>query len=279
MRTAFSKMHGLGNDFVLVDGTEVEDLPAALDPSRVRRLGDRHRGIGFDQLLVAVPPTRPEAHIGARVFNADGGEVGQCGNGLRCFAVFARERGLVSRSSMCIEVAGRLVRAEVLADGEVRVDMGAPAFEPDDIPFVADARAPSYVLQCNGEELRIGAVSLGNPHAVVRVPEVDDYPVVDLAPSIQAHTRFPASANVGFMQVIGERHVRLRVYERGVGETLACGSGACAAAVVGRENGWLDDAVDVDLPGGSLRVQWTGNGYPVWLTGPTTWVYEGEVST
>jgi diaminopimelate epimerase len=276
MGLQFTKMHGAGNDFVLVDGTAIG---LDLDPGRIRALADRHRGIGFDQLLVAEPAARPDAHLRMRIYNADGSEAGQCGNGLRCFAMFARERGLAAHEELRVETRDRVAGVRLLADGRVRVDMGVPTLEPQAVPFQAEADRPLHELEVDGERVEVSVVSMGNPHAVVRVADVAGAPVGRLGPRIEVHPRFPAGVNVGFLEVVDVAHVRLRVHERGVGETLACGSGACAAMVVGRRLGWLSPGpVAIDLPGGCLEAQWEGMGAPVWLTGPVATVFRGETA-
>lgn len=274
MRVPFTKMHGIGNDFVVVD-----NMSRALELTcdQVRRVADRRRGIGCDQVLVAEPPNGSGASLRMRIWNSDGAEVEQCGNGVRCVAVFAREHGIVDADEIVIETGERLVHAELLGDGRVTVDMGVPRFEPRDIPFVAEARAAGYALRVDGRELDIGAVSLGNPHAVLRVDDVATAPVATLGPLIQSCGRFPQGVNVGFMAIDDARRARLRVFERGVGETLACGSGACAAMAVGRERGWLASEARLSLPGGDLNLRWEGEGRPIWMTGPTQRAFAGEI--
>ncbi len=274
MRLAFTKMHGLGNDFVVIDAIAQD---ADLAPAVVRFLADRRRGVGCDQVLVVASPVSPEADFRYRIFNADGTEVEQCGNGARCFARFVREKGLSDKDEIVVETAAGIIRPRLLPDGRVTVDMGSPRFEPGEIPLVAQTRALNYSLHVDGQVVTIGAVSMGNPHAVLLVDDVSTAPVTVLAPSIQAHDRFPRSANVGFMQVISTRHIRLRVYERGVGETLACGTGACAAVCVGRIWGLLEDRVEVDLPGGRLSVEWDGGIGRVRMTGPAVTVFDGAI--
>jgi diaminopimelate epimerase len=274
MQLSFTKMHGLGNDFVVLDATR---RPLTLTAEQVRRLADRRLGVGCDQVLLVTAPSGAEADFGYRIFNADGGEVEQCGNGARCFARFVRDRGLTDRDEIRVETLGGLIRPRVEPDGQVTVDMGRPRFAPADLPFLAEGEAPAYALEVSGQTLRIGAVSMGNPHAVLRVADVASAPVATLGPRIESHPRFPRRVNAGFMEVVGPSQVRLRVYERGVGETLACGTGACAAVAVGRRWGLLEEAVDVDLPGGRLRVRWDGGEGPVWMTGPAVTVFEGQI--
>jgi diaminopimelate epimerase len=270
MRTTFTKMHGLGNDFVVIRS----DDGAPPGASVIRGLADRSTGIGFDQLLWLEPARAAGADIYYRVFNADGGEVEQCGNGARCIARLVAE---TTPQELVLEHAGGTSRAIVHQDGRVSVDMGAPEFRPELIPFTADAEQPAYELQVDDEAIEIGAVSMGNPHGVVLVDSVDDAPVETLGPKLESHARFPNRANIGFMQVVASDRIRLRVYERGVGETRACGTGACAAAVIGRRNQNLDESITVELPGGELTIRWEGPGAPVWMTGEALITYEGTV--
>ncbi len=274
MRISFTKMHGLGNDFVVID-----TIAQPIKPSReqVRHLADRRRGVGCDQVLLVSRPASADVDFRYRIFNADGGEVEQCGNGARCFARFVRDRQMTDKDEIAVETVAGVIRPRLEADGSVSVDMGRPRFEPRDIPFLAPARAVDYSLRVQGEVLTIGAVSMGNPHAVVRVEKADSAPVASLGPLIEAHERFPRRVNVGFMEVVDRSHIRLRVFERGVGETLACGTGACAAVCVGRSWSVLDEAVTVDLPGGRLEVRWDGQEGAVWMTGPAEAVFEGEI--
>ena len=275
MELRFTKMHGLGNDFVVIDGVR---QPVDLTPEQVRFLADRRFGVGCDQLLLVEPARDPAAAFRYRIFNADGGEVEQCGNGARCFARFVREQGLTDLEVIPVETHAGLIELRVLADGLVRVNMGRPRFEPADIPFDAPQRAAHYALDLNGKSLDIGAVSMGNPHAVLQVNDVDRARVEELGPWIESHARFPNRVNVGFMQVLDRSHIRLRVFERGAGETLACGTGACAAVVVGIEQGVLDREVDVALTGGHLVISWAADDQPVMMTGPATTVFEGRIA-
>ena len=277
MRLAFSKMHGLGNDFMVVDGISqpLHEDQTPLPVSEIRRLADRHMGIGFDQLLV-VQPARASADFRYRIFNADGSEVGQCGNGARCFARFVREQGLTNEESIRVETASGLLTLVFQDAGDVQVDMGLPRWQPKDIPYHADQEADTYVILAGGQGYEISAVSLGNPHAVLLVEDIRSAPVNELGPRLENHPDFPERVNVGFMQVLNTRHIRLRVYERGAGETLACGSGACAAVVCGQRRGLLADSVQVDLPGGSLRIDRTEHDH-VLMTGPAERVYDGVV--
>ena len=274
MQLKFTKMHGLGNDFVVLDGIRQE---IALSNEQVRFLADRRFGIGCDQLLLVERPTQAGVDFRYRIFNADGGEVEQCGNGARCFARFVRDEGLTDKDAIVVETASGVITLYVEANGEVRVNMGAPRFTPAQIPFLADTDAERYSLEVAGELHTIGAVSMGNPHAVLRVESVADAPVERLGPLLESHARFPKRVNVGFMEVVDRNHIRLRVYERGAGETLACGTGACAAAVIGRRWDLLDEQVTVELPGGSLTIRWGGGSEPVWMTGPATRVFQGEI--
>ncbi|AGA91952.1 diaminopimelate epimerase [Thioflavicoccus mobilis 8321] len=273
--TRFTKMHGLGNDFVVLDSVR-QSLELA--PAQIRALADRHFGIGCDQVLVVEPPRRPGADFFYRIFNADGSESGQCGNGARCFARFVRDQGLTDKERLTVDTRDGTLELAFLPDGQVRVDMGAPRLEPREIPFIAAARAGVYVLPLATETLAIGAVSLGNPHAVTLVEDVDSAPVAELGPQVARHPDFPEGVNVGFLQVLAADLVRLRVFERGVGETLACGSGACAAVVCARLWGLLDERVQVELPGGTLTIEWAGGTAPVWMTGPAVRVFEGEIA-
>lgn len=274
MRLKFTKMHGLGNDFMVIDGVSQQ---VEFSAEQVERWADRHFGIGFDQLLLVEPPTRPDRDFRYRIFNADGGEVENCGNGARCFARFVLDRKLIQADRIRVETAGGDLELLVQANGEVTVDMGRPRLAPEKIPFVADQRQSLYPLNtAAGETLQIAAVSMGNPHCVLRVDNVDSAPVATLGPELEQHQRFPQHVNVGFLQVIDRSQARLRVYERGVGETLACGTGACAAVVAGHLNDWFDDRVHIHLTGGTLLIEWSGNGN-VLMTGPVETVYEGVV--
>ncbi len=270
----FSKMHGLGNDFVVIDAIS-QDI--VLTTAQIRFIADRHFGIGCDQLLLVDEAVSTDADFRYRIFNADGGEVGQCGNGARCFGRFVHDKGLTSRRVIAVEVAGGIIHLSIEENGEVTVDMGRPQFEPAEIPFVADAEAARYTIDIDDAVYEIGAVSMGNPHAVLQVASIDQAPVARLGPLIEVDAHFPARVNVGFMEVVDAHHIRLRVFERGVGETLACGTGACAAVAVGRRWGVLADEVRVDLPGGSLWVRWPDDKSSVRMTGPATHVYEGTI--
>ncbi|MCB1772551.1 MAG: diaminopimelate epimerase [Gammaproteobacteria bacterium] len=273
-RLPFTKMHGLGNDFVVIDATRHS---VALTPTLVRHLADRRFGIGCDQVLLVEPARDADTDFHYRIFNADGGEVEQCGNGARCFARFVLDKGLTGRREIPVGTAAGPIRLYIEDNGDVRVDMGVPRLLPADIPFTADSTEPLYPLAVDGKTLMIGAVSMGNPHAVLRVDDVASAPVETLGPLIERHPRFPQRVNAGFMAVRSRNHIDLRVFERGAGETLACGTGACAAVVCGRLNGWLDEQVTVSLPGGDLVVSWRQNGHPVWMTGPAVTVFEGTI--
>lgn len=274
MRISFTKMHGLGNDFVVIDTIA---QPIKFSAEQVRFLADRRRGVGCDQVLLVSRPASADVDFGYRIFNGDGAEVEQCGNGARCFARFVWDRQLTEKSEIAVETLAGIIRPRIEIDGSVTVDMGKPRFEPRDIPFMAPARAVDYSLRVRGDELTIGAVSMGNPHAVMRVEKADSAPVASLGPVIEAHERFPRQVNAGFMEVVNPNHIRLRVFERGVGETLACGTGACAAVCVGRIWSLLEETVAVDLPGGRLSVRWDGQNGAVWMTGPAEAVFEGEI--
>lgn len=267
-------MEALGNDFVVVDGLRQRpQLPA----EAIRALADRRRGIGFDQLLLAEPPAHLGADVRYRIFNADGTEVEHCGNGVRCLARFLHDSGLAGGSRLRIETAGRITETQLEDDGQVTVDMGAPTLEPEHIPFRAAGRAAAYRLATSHGEQEIAAVSMGNPHAVLRVDAVDTAPVATLGPEIERHPRFPNGVNVGFLELVDRHRIRLRVFERGAGETPACGTGACAAVVAGRLAERLSPTVTVELTGGTLVVHWPGDGRAVWMTGPARTVFRGEV--
>jgi diaminopimelate epimerase len=274
MRIEFLKMQGLGNDFLVFDAPATD---TKLDSSKLRALADRHTGVGFDQALMLETPRDAQTRVFYRIFNSDGTEVEQCGNGARCIAslLFARAPNL-GRELLMGSPGGR-VRAHVREDGTVSVEMGVPNFDPRALPMDADAEAPTYSLRVDGADIEIGAVSMGNPHAVLQVDDVKTAPLERIGPSIERHPRFPKRTNVGFMEIVGRGHVRLRVFERGVGETLACGTGACGAVAVGRRRGLLDESVRVDLPGGTATVRWAEGSEPVWLTGPATTVFSGSI--
>jgi diaminopimelate epimerase len=274
MRLAFTKMHGLGNDFIVFDAAAPADVPS---PGDLRRLSDRRTGIGFDQALVLEPPRRAGTDVYYRVFNADGSEVEQCGNGARCIArLVASRRSAVDRP-LFMDSPGGIVQARLRPDGLVAVAMGVPDFDPASLPFDAPGPAASYHLDTAAGPVEIGAVSIGNPHAVIRVRDASEAPVDSVGPAVENHPRFPRRVNVGFLEILAPDHVRLRVFERGVGETQACGTGACAAVAVGRRHGPLAEEVNVDVPGGRLIVRWPGPGEPIWLTGPAETAFAGQV--
>jgi len=272
MQLEFTKMHGLGNDFIVFDAPRNGRLPTAAE---WRTLSARHTGIGFDQALVLEPPRRAGTQAYYRIFNADGGEVEQCGNGVRCLAAFLHRRG--ANGEIVLDSPAGLIRARVHDANLISVDMGVPNFDPKSLPFDASAEAHVYPLAVAGTEVEIGAVSMGNPHAVLTVNSVASAPVDRLGPAIEKHPRFPNRVNVGFMEIVDRTHIRLRVFERGVGETLACGTGACAAVAVGRRHGRLDSTVDVALPGGKLELTWAGPGEHIWMKGPTAVSFTGRV--
>ncbi|HJV28456.1 MAG TPA: diaminopimelate epimerase [Aromatoleum sp.] len=274
MRLRFAKMHGLGNDFVVIDAVRQS---VELTPERVRFLADRHFGVGCDQLLVVEPATQLGVDFRYRIFNADGGEVEQCGNGARCFVRFVHEQGLTDKREIRVETKSGVIAPKLEESGLVTVDMGVPVFEPARVPFVSDSDAVVQPLDVAGETVAITAVSMGNPHAVQVVADVDSAPVASQGPLIEHHARFPARVNAGFMQVVDEHNIRLRVYERGAGETLACGTGACAAVVAGISRELLASPVRVHTRGGELEIAWGGPGQPVRMTGPAVTVFAGEI--
>lgn len=274
MKLKFTKMHGLGNDFVVLDGINQK---IDLDRQQIRTLADRHFGIGCDQLLL-VEEAEGTADFRYRIFNADGGEVEQCGNGARCFVRYVHEHGLTHKNEIRIETLSGVISPKLEVNGDVTVNMGKPQFEPEEIPFIAEKRELTYSLEIQGRLVTISAVSMGNPHAVLLVQDVDTAPVEADGALIEAHPRFPKKVNVGFMQIVDRSRIRLRVFERGAGETLACGTGACAAVVVGIRLGLLDRQVTVSTRGGELTINWDGNDAPVWMTGPAVTVFEGEIN-
>ncbi len=273
MRFDFTKLHGVGNDFLVFDAPPDSAL---LEPALLRRLADRRTGIGFDQALVLERPRRAGTAAYYRIFNADGGEVEQCGNGVRCIAALLQRRGLARNGTLTLESSGGTVEARICEGARVAVDMGVPDFDPRTLPFDAPREADSYPLEVAGERLEIAAVSLGNPHVVLTVPSVDRAPVGTLGPAIESHRRFPRRVNAGFLEIVSRSEVRLRVYERGAGETLSCGTGACAAVAVGRRRGLLDGEGRVLVGGGELCVNWAGPGEHIWLSGPTAISFEGH---
>ena len=273
VRLKFTKMQGLGNDFVVLDGiTQRIDLSAP----QLKRLADRHFGVGCDQILVVEKPSRDDIDFRYRIFNADGGEVEQCGNGARCFVQFVRNRGLTAKRVIRVETQGGIIEPRMEDDGQITVDMGVPRFASGEIPFTGGSGAIVQPLELDGASISMSVVSMGNPHAVQIVDNVDDAPVLTQGPRIERHPRFQNGVNAGYMQVVDRANIRLRVWERGAGETLACGTGACAAAVIGIRLGLLDPLVRVATRGGALTIAWRGEGSPVFMTGPAATVFEGE---
>lgn len=266
-------MQGLGNDFIIIDNIHQTFVP---DAEQIRRLSDRHFGIGFDQLLL-VEKAKGDADFRYRIFNANGEEVEQCGNGARCFVRFVHEQGLTDKKTIQVETLQGVITPTLRADGEISVNMGVPRFEPADIPFHANQRALTYPLTINDKQIEICIVSMGNPHAVQIVPDIEHAPVAGEGPLIATHPYFPNGVNAGFMQIVDRSHIKLRVFERGAGETLACGTGACAATVCGILLRKLDNDVLVTTSGGTLRIRWQGAGQPVWMTGPAETVFTGEI--
>ncbi|WP_299491968.1 diaminopimelate epimerase [uncultured Shewanella sp.] len=270
----FAKMQGLGNDFMVVDGVTQNVF---FSPDQIKRLADRNFGIGFDQLLLVEPPYDPDLDFHYRIFNADGGEVEQCGNGARCFARFVRNKGLTNKKKIKVSTSSGKITLKVEHDGQVTVNMGIPVLEPNKIPFTAKKMEKTYLLPTPLKTFLCGAVSMGNPHCVLDVEDVATEPVDEIGRLLTQHERFPKGVNVGFMQVLSRDHIKLRVYERGAAETLACGTGACAAVVVGQVQGKLGPRVKVDLPGGTLIINWEGEGKPLWMTGPAVHVFDGQI--
>ncbi|MBD8732676.1 diaminopimelate epimerase [Pseudomonas sp. CFBP 13710] len=274
MLLRFTKMHGLGNDFMVLD---LVSQHAHILPRHAKQWGDRHTGIGFDQLLLVEAPNNPDVDFRYRIFNSDGSEVEQCGNGARCFARFVLDKRLTAKKTIRVETKGGIITLDVRSDGQISVDMGPPRLVPADIPFQADSQARSYELSVDGQSVEIAALSMGNPHAVLRVDDINNAPVHALGPKIEHHPRFPARVNVGFLHVVDRTRAQLRVWERGAGETQACGTGACAAAVAAISQGWMDSPLLLDLPGGRLSIEWAGPGHSVIMTGPAVRVFEGQV--
>ena len=283
MKLKFAKMQGVGNDFVVIDGVRRR---VEMTPQLAKRLADRHFGVGCDQVLLVENPQRPDADFRYRIWNADGGEVEQCGNGARCFVRFVHDQGLTQRKEIRVETLSGVIVPCLEADGQVTVDMGAPVFEAERIPFDARGLEPvqgsgRWPLEFEGREVQVAVLSMGNPHAVQTVADVDSAPVTTEGPLIEHHPRFPRRVNAGYMQVLSRSRIRLRVWERGAGETLACGTGACAAVVAGIREGLLDDSVQVATRGGQLTIRWTGGennlNCAVWMTGPAVTVFEGEI--
>lgn len=267
-------MHGLGNDFMVVDGVTQN---VYFSPEHIKRLAHRNTGIGFDQLLLVEPPYDPDLDFHYRIFNADGSEVEQCGNGARCFARFVRNKGLTYKHKIRVSTQSGKMTLRLERDGMVTVNMGTPILDPNRIPFKAKKTERTYLLQAADHTFLCGVVSMGNPHCVIEVDDIDNAQVDKIGAILSKHERFPKGVNVGFMQVLAPDHIKLRVYERGAAETLACGSGACAAMVVGQRQGKLKNTVKVDLPGGRLKIAWEGEGKPLWMTGPAQHVYDGQL--
>jgi diaminopimelate epimerase len=286
MKLHFTKMHGAGNDFIVLDATRA---PLQLSPAQYRFMADRRFGVGADQILIVEPgkpatDTAPATDFTYRIMNADGGEVEQCGNGARCFARFVHDQGLTDKATIRVQTLKSIIAPTLQADGRVTVDMGEPFLIPAEVPFDANGLTPRLVngcelwpLQLANHPVEVAVVSMGNPHAMMRVDHADTAPVEELGPQIEGHARFPRRVNAGFMEVVDRGHVKLRVYERGSGETLACGSGACANVVAGIRLGWLDETVQVDTHGGRLTISWAGPGHPVMMTGPAVKVFDGEI--
>lgn len=271
----FTKMHGAGNDFIVLDGVRQH---VHLIPEQIRFLADRHFGVGCDQLLLVEKSQNPNADFRYRIFNADGSEVEQCGNGARCFVRYVHDHKLTSKRAIVVETKSGLISPRLADDGRVTVDMSQPVFDPTRIPFVSDSDAVIQTLDVDGTPVEISAVSMGNPHAVQVVADVDSAPVATQGPLIENHSRFPKRVNAGFMQVLDREHIKLRVYERGAGETLSCGTGACAAVVAGIRRGLLDETVHVATRGGTLTITWRGGAESVMMTGPAITVFEGEIN-
>ena len=270
----FTKMHGLGNDFVVIDAVTQNVRVTA---SMARRLGNRTLGIGCDQILVVEPPSDPSFDFNYRIFNADGGEVEQCGNGARCLARFVKDRRLTGKSTIRVKTMNRVMELRINADNLVSVDMGIPALAPAEIPFQADESANLYAIDIGGNRYQIAAISMGNPHGILQVDDVQTAPVSELGPQLECHERFPNRVNAGFMQVIDRQQLKVRVFERGAGETQACGSGACAAAVAAIQQELVDSPVTVHLTGGDLSIDWQGEGQPLIMTGPAVTVFHGRI--
>lgn len=270
----FTKMHGLGNDFVVIDAIS-QDIN--LTSEQVRFIADRHFGVGCDQLLLVERPVRENADFKYRIFNADGGEVAQCGNGARCFARFVRDKKLTDKDEVTVDTNAGQLLLRFIDGGLITVNMGVPKHAPEQIPLLINDEALLYSVEIDGGDVKFSAVSMGNPHAVIRVNDVGDAPIEVVGARLERHHLFPQRVNVGFMQIVNRQRIKLRVYERGAAETLACGSGACAAVVAGIEQGLLDSNVSVGLPGGDLLIEWAGRGQPVFMSGPAVSVYEGQI--
>ena len=276
MSFKFTKMEGAGNDFIVIDATT---NPFSLRPSLIKRLSDRHFGIGFDQLLVVEKSQRKDVDFAYRIYNSDGGEVNQCGNGARCFAKFVYDKKLTTKTEIVVETRSGLIKPKLEDDGEVSVDMGMPLFSPKDIPLNVDQQQNTYRLTLNDRDMEFGSVSMGNPHAIFFTANLGTTPVSEWGPLLESHPTFPERANISFVQVSSRNQLKMRVWERGAGETLACGTAACAAVVFGIKEGLLDRVCDVSLPGGVLNVSWTGDDQSVFLKGPATTVFEGTIDS
>ena len=274
MLLRFTKMHGLGNDFMVVD---LISQRVHLSSEQIRYLGNRNTGVGFDQLLLVETPQSPDVDFRYRIFNSNGTEVEHCGNGARCFAKFVHDQRLTGKRDISVQTSNGRIMLKVRDDHAVEVDMGEPVLQPDQVPFKATTQAPSYSLEQDGHNYTLGVVSMGNPHAVLVVDDVASAPVFELGSKLEQHPRFPNKANIGFMQIIDRNTIKLRVFERGVGETKACGTGACAAVVVGQQQGLLDTNVTTQLTGGNLAIRWQGPGHHLFMDGPATHVYEGQI--
>jgi diaminopimelate epimerase len=275
MLVNFSKMHGLGNDFLVLDNVTQN---VYLSNEQIKHLAHRNFGVGFDQVLVVEPPYDPDLDFHYRIFNADGSEVGQCGNGARCFAKFVRLKGLTNKNKIKVSTQSGKMTLFVERDGNVSVNMPTPKFEPSQVPFTAQKVEGTYILRSEEETVLCGVVSLGNPHCVLTVDSIVDAPVETLGKALSHHERFPQQVNVGFMEIVSPDYIKLRVYERGAAETLACGSGACAAVVIGQTQNKLGRDVTVELPGGKLKVYWKGPGNSVKMTGPAVHVFDGQLN-
>lgn len=270
----FTKMHGLGNDFMVID---LITQQAKITPKLVKQWGNRHTGIGFDQLLIVEPPSRPDVDFCYRIFNADGSEVEQCGNGARCFAKFVRQKRLTHKKNIIVETKSGIIELAIQSDNQVKVNMGRPRFVPREIPFISEQQQNYYQLLVEEQTIELSSVSMGNPHAVIQVTNLKTAPVQTLGPKIETHPHFPNRVNVGFIQVIDRHNAKLRVWERGAGETQACGTGACAAAAIAIQNGWMDSPVNIQLPGGKLIIEWDNIDNPLFMTGNAVSVYEGKI--
>ena len=273
MKYKFTKMHGLGNDFVLIDSV---NQSVNLSLEQLRNIANRRLGIGCDQILL-IERTESDADFRYRIFNSDGGEVEQCGNGARCLVSYVYDKGMIQKKEISVETLGGIIFSKLEINGEVTVNMGTPKFEPEKIPFIADKRMLTYLLEVNEKQIEFSILSMGNPHAVQIVEDINQSPVLAEGSLIESHSRFPKHVNAGYMQIVNREHINLRVYERGAGETLSCGTGACAAVVAGITRGLLDSRVTVSTTGGNLSICWEGDNNPVWMTGPTVSVFDGEI--